>query len=243
MRAGAQAIDQYLRAGDDAIRIMTAQDSTLQTVLERITTVEELTIASANDTLSTSAREAIAVELEEIRSQLVELANAQLAGRSLFGGFQSSAVDDSGASVTLTGDAGQIQRRIADDQVLTVNVGADELFGFALGRNIFDILDDVVVDTRAGDVTTLGNVRLDELKTSRDAVNTGLGVLGSSSARVETTMDGLLASRDSLNASVSELVNVDMAEATIDFSEANLAYQAALAVTAQINQVSLLNYL
>ena len=243
MRAGAEAIDQYLRAGDDAVGIMVAQDSVLQTVLTRMTVVEELAIASANETNSNEAREAAAVQLEEIRAERVPLANTSHSGRALFGGFQGTAVDDSGPTVTLVGDSGEVRRRIADDQILTVNVTADDVFGYSSGRSLFDVIDDVIADTRAADVASLGTTRLDELAAARQSVNNGLGVIGSRVARVETTMGDLTGKRDALNAGASDLVNADLAEATVQFSEANLAYEAALAVTAQLNRVSLLSYL
>ena len=82
-----------------------------------------------------------------------------------------------------------------------------------------------------------------ELTALRESVNNGLGIIGSRSARVTSTMDGLTEEREGLTAAASDLENVDMAEATIAYSEANLAYEAALATTAQVNQVSLLNYM
>ena len=243
MRAGAEAIDQYLRAGDDAIRLMNAQDATLQAILNRLTAVEELTISAASEATSPDGREAIAVQLEEIRTELVELANTTHAGRSLVGGFRGAAVDDSGASVTLVADGGDVMRRIADDQVMRINVDAAEIFGFSGGRNLFDVIDDIIAETRTVDVASLGNIRLDELVSARASVNDGLGTIGSRTARVETTIDGLRVEQDELSASVADLVDVDLAEATVELSEANLAYESALAVTAQLNRISLLNYL
>ena len=243
MGAEGAAVDQYRRAGDDAMRLIRAQDAALQSVLAGLTRVEELTIAASNTTLTGASRESVAQQLEELRSELVQLANSTEGGRALFGGFQETTVDDSGPTVTLIGDGGAVQRRIDRDRVIDVNLDGAEVFGFSGGRSVFDVIDDVVADTRSGDVTALGTTRLDELEQVRAHVDTGIGTIGALSVTVEQTLGDLSGRRDGLTRAVADLVDVDIAEATVALSEANLAYEAALAATAQINRISLLDYL
>lgn len=243
LKSEGTAIDQYRRAGEDAIRIINAQDAALQSVLDRLTRAEELVIAAGNSTLEGAAREAAAGQLEEIRAELVQLANSTQGDRSLFGGFQDLSVDDSGPVVTLVADGGEVLRRIDGDRVIDVNVDAAGVFGFDGGRSVFDVLDDIIVDVRAGDVGSLSTTRTSELEVVRAAVNDGLGTIGARSVTVEQTLGDLAARRDRVTGAVADIVNVDIAEATVAYSEANLAYEAALAVTAQVNRISLLDYL
>lgn len=243
LKAESTAIDQYRRAGEDAVRIINAQDAALQSVLDRLTRAEELVIAGGNSTLEGPAREAAASQLEVIRSELVVLANSSHGGRALFGGFQDHSVDDTGPAVTLVADGGEVLRRIDGDRVIDVNLHAGDVFGFGAGRSLFDVLDDAIADVRAGDVDALSTTRTAELSSVRDAVNDGLGTVGARSVTVEQTLGDLSERRDRLTGSIAEIVNVDIAEATVAFGEANLAYEAALAVTAQVNRISLLDYL
>jgi flagellar hook-associated protein 3 FlgL len=243
LNAAAEAIDQYKRAGEDAVSFMNAQDRTLQTMLDRMGRVEELTIMVTNDTITAEAREVVALEIEELQRDLVQLANSKHGDRSLFGGFQDAAIDASGASVSLVADTGEIMRRIAKDQVMQVNVEAAEVFGFSAGRNLFDVVNDIVLDARNANLSSLTDLRLVELEALRQSVSNGLGLVGTRTQRVETTLEDLSVEHDQLDADVSELVDADIVKASVELSEASFAYEAALAATARINQVSLLNYL
>ena len=242
-RASSQAIEQYERAGRDAVTFMNAQDRTLQTVLDRLTRVEELTIAMANDAVTPEARDSAAIEVSEIRAELIEIVNGSHGGRSLFGGFQNAAVADGPGGVTFTGDSGQVLRRIAADQVVQVNTDAETILGFTAGSSVFDVLDAIVVDAGAADTTALGGQRLDDLEAVRQSVSSGLGLIGSRTTHVESTLTDLAERNVRTLGALSDLEDADLVEASIAMSEASLAYEAALAATAQINRVSLLNYL
>lgn len=243
LRASSQAIEQYERAGTDAVAFMNAQDRTLQIVLDRMTRVEELTIAMANDTLTAEARDASAVEVAEIREELLSIINDSHSGKPLFGGFQDQAVTDGPGGVTYTGDSAQVLRRIAEGEVVQVNIDAEEVFGFAAGNSVFDVLDAIVSNAGAVDVVALGGQRLDDLASVRDSISSGLGLVGTRTTRVESSMADIATTNVELLSSVSDLEDADLVEASIAMSEATLAYEAALAATAQINRVSLLNYL
>lgn len=243
LRASVQAIEQYERAGQDAVSFMNAQDRTLQTVLTRLGRVEELTIAMASDTMTVQGRDAAALEVEEIRAEMLTILNETHGGKSLFGGFQGTAVTDGPGGVSFTGDSGQVLRRIAGDHVVQINIDAEEALGFSSGTSIFDVLDGIVANAGAADVTSLGGTRLDELQAVRRSVTAGLGLVGTRASSIEDTLDDLASSSVSLQETVSDLEDVDLVEASIAMSEASLAYEAALAASAQINRVSLLNYL
>lgn len=243
LRSSAQAIEQYKRAGQDAVTFMNAQDRTLQIVLDRMLRVEELTIAMATDTMTTQGRDTAAGEVAVIRDEVVAIMNETQGGKSLFGGFQDTAVTNGPGGVTFSGDSGQVQRRIAGDQVLQISIDAEELLGFTAGKSIFDVFDDIVANAGAADATALGGARLDELQTVRQSIAAGLGLVGTRTSRVESTLEDLAISGDGMRASVSDLEDADLVEASIAMSEASLAYEAALAASAQINRVSLLNYL
>lgn len=243
LRANVDAIAQYERAGQDAISFMNAQDRTLQTVLDRLMRVEELSIALATDTMTAEARNTASLEVTEIREELIDIVNSKHRDLSLFGGFQDVAVTDSGAGVVFSGDIGQVLRRIDHDQIVQVNVDAQEALGFTAGKSVFAVLDDIVADAGNADVAALGGVRLDELESIRQSVSASLGLVGTRTGRVEATIDDLAVTQAGLQESVADLEDTDLVEASIELSEANLAYEAALAASAQINRVSLLNYL
>jgi flagellar hook-associated protein 3 FlgL len=243
LRASVQAIEQYERAGQDAVAFMNAQDRTLQTVLDRMSRVQELTIAMATDTMTSQGRDAAASEVGEIRAQMLTVMNESHGGKSLFGGFQGTAVTDGPGGVSFSGDAGQVLRRVASDHVVQINIDAQDAFGFSSGTSLFDVLDGIIANAGAADLAALGGDRLDELGAVRRSVMAGLGQVGTRTIGVEDTLDDLATSTVSLQRTMSDLEDVDLVEASIAMSEVSLAYEAALAASAQINRVSLLNYL
>jgi len=166
LRASSHAMEQYERAGNDAIAFMDAQDRTLQSVLDRLTRVEELTISMATDTLTPEARSTAATEVAEIRAELLSMLNETHGDKSLFGGFQDTAVADGPGGVTFSGDDGQVLRRIAEDQIVQVNVDTEDVFGFSSGTSVFDVLDSIITDAGVADVASLGGQRLEDLQTA-----------------------------------------------------------------------------
>lgn len=243
LRASVDAISQYERAGQDAISFMNAQDRALQTMLDRLMRVEELSIAMATDTLTAEARSAAAVEVNEIHDELLDIANSKHRDLSLFGGFEDLAVVSGDGGLFFAGDTGQVLRRIDHDQIVQVNLDGREALGFTAGKSVFAVLEDIIVDAGNADVASLGGVRLDELETIRQTMSASLGLVGTRTGRVEATIEDIAVTQVGLQASVADLEDTDLVEASIELSEANLAYEAALAASAQISRVSLLNYL
>lgn len=242
LTAEASAIDTYTRAADNARAWLGTQDAALQNGLSLVARAREIAIAAAS-TQSSTNRDALATEFESIRDQLVSVANTTFDGRAVFGGFAASAVDASGPTVTLVGDGGQVQRRLSASTVIAVNTSAADAFGFADGDDIFTVLDDLATATRAGDTATIGTAGLERLQQRHDALSRAIGAVGS---RVNTVdhaeLDGANR-REELLAYRSQLVDVDIAEAAVELTSAETAYEAVLAATARLQRNSLLDYL
>src|SRR5690606_23797928 len=106
---------QYARNIDDGIAWVTTVDSAISASTALLGRVRDLTVQGANDgALDATAKEAIAVELEGIRDELLATANTSLLGRSVFAG-----TSDTGTAFTADGDFtgtanGEVLRRIDD---------------------------------------------------------------------------------------------------------------------------------
>ena len=83
-------IDQFLKNGDLAYDRLQLMDSTLEGAKDIFIRCNELSIQAANDVLSVGDREAIALEFDELKKELLSLANIQDSGGSfIFSGFKS----------------------------------------------------------------------------------------------------------------------------------------------------------
>jgi flagellar hook-associated protein 3 FlgL len=173
----------------------------------------------------------------------VSVANTRFDGRAVFGGFAANAVDATGGSVTLAGDAGEVKRRISDTAVVTVNASAADTFGFSAGDDVFAVLDDLAAATRAGDTATIGGSGLQRLLDRQQDIAQTLGGLGARANNIEQTQNLGTARRDEISAYRSSIVDVDFAEAALELTAAQTAYESVLAATARMQQTSLLDYL
>ena len=157
-----KALQTYADAADNARAWLSTQDSALQTAVSLFHRISELTIA-AGTSQGSESREGIAVELEGLRDQLVDVANTTFDGRAVFGGFGAVAVADSGGTIVFAGDSGQVQRRIDPTRTVQVNIDGNDAFGFAAGDDVFAIVDDIVDHVRAGDSASISTTDLDRV--------------------------------------------------------------------------------
>merc|ERR1711991_1230492 len=68
---------QYSRNADNAINRLTIADTALQSVTNLMLRAKELAIQAANDTFGAQDREALALELEEMKNEMFSVANSK----------------------------------------------------------------------------------------------------------------------------------------------------------------------
>ena len=235
---------QFLRnAGDGLARLGTA-DTVLTSMMDSVRRVRDLTLQGASTgSVGLQAREALAMEVQQIRDGLLSQANSTHLGMPLFGGTTTGKVayaKDGTGVVTYAGDANPVNRRIGADDNVRVDITGPEIFGPA-GDDLFDVLADISAKLTS-DPGSLGS-ELDRLDAAMSRITTSLADVGSRFNRLEA---GMRINRDaelSLQDSLSQVENVDMARAMVDLQMNEVAYQAALGATARVLQPSLLDFL
>jgi flagellar hook-associated protein 3 FlgL len=86
----------------------------------------------------------------------------------------------------------------------------------------------------------------DPLSQVDDAINTltsARAQSGAALARVEAAQTTAATDKISIKANLSQIQDIDLAEVAIQVNTAQVVYQAALQTTANVRQLSLLNYL
>ncbi len=104
----------------------------------------ELTVQGANDTLTQSERENLALELEQLREELVGISEARHGDRYVFSG-QRTGEKPFDENRNYQGDYKNINREINPGVDMDINVNGEEAFGKGIGA-----LDDVISDLRGG---------------------------------------------------------------------------------------------
>ncbi len=237
-----QALEAYSQAAYNARAWLATQDGALQSAEKVLQRIGELAITAAAPQ-GAGSLEGIAVELEGIRAQMMDLANTEFNGRPVFGGFADEAVRVVAGVVQYVGDTGAVQRRVTEGTVVQVNVSGNDVFGFAAADDIFGVIDDLVANVRAGDTTAISGSDLVRLEAAEKRVLAALGTVGARGNQVTRAIGAAERRQDEIRAYHGSIVNADLAETVLDVTLAENAYQAVLAATARLQLPSLGDYL
>jgi len=241
LRAGERSREQETRNAADAQSRLQITDAQLGAVSDRLQRVNELAITGAS-TRSGAEREAIRSELLAIREELRGVANSRHRGQPLFAGLADPG-EVIAADGTYQGDAGVIERRVGEGEVVRANVTATEVFGpHSGGPNVFTVLDQMAARLSAGDTAGVA-ASLGDLEAARTTLGRAQAVVGANANRVESaqqrTTDALL----NLRTERAEVEDVDMAEALMELQTQQVAYEATLSAMAKALPQSLVNFL
>jgi flagellar hook-associated protein 3 FlgL len=242
LKSGLRIREQEVRNASDGLLWINMADSKLQAVSDRLHRVRELAIAGGSTTAALEGR-AAAEELAGIRAELVEIANSKSRGRGLFAGHAAGdAVAKIGGVWTYTGDSGVVSRRVAEGEQVAINVTADDVFGFASGADVFSIFDSLEAALLAGD-TAGANAGLAGIDGALEHVLTGLARLGAASNHLESAETRRNADVVTITSRLSQIEDVDLAEAIMELQLQEVGYQAALQAYQRQFQPSLVDFL
>lgn len=247
LRAKESMAGAFISAADDGLSMLAAQDTALQDASSILNRVRELVISGTSRLQSPQARAAIATELETLRDQMVTVANTQFAGRSVFGGFAASAVQNTSGSVAFVGDENTVDRRVSPELTLSVSTNGKQAFGFEAGSpagtdNVFAVINRAAAAIRSATPED-ARAELDNIDARMMDVSGALASVGGRVNQIELVQSQAEDSIVAMRSSRSLLEDVDMGEAVVNLKDAEAAYQATLAVVARLHSTSLLDFL
>jgi len=248
LRSALAANSQYARNMTDGTTWLSTADTTLQSMVTQTQTVRDLTTRAMNGTMSDDDRQAIALQIDQLRQSLLGSANTQLEGLPLFGGATSgtTAYDTDGTYVgrggTATDPVVPNNRRISDAGTVRVDVTGAEAFGDQTqGDDLFAVIAKIS-DAATNDPSALGT-QLAALDTALGRMTSALAGVGARMNRLEAAQSVNTDQQLTLKAQQSSVEDVDMAQSISDLTLHQTSYQAALAVASKSLQTSLVDYL
>ncbi len=245
-RARLRRSEQLDRNADTAGQWLEASDRTNQSVVNQLTSARSLIIQAQSGANDANSRAAIANQLDALRQSLLESANASVLGRPIYSGTSAgaSAYDATGAYV---GDAGPVKLPVSEGVTMQVSRTGPEVFGTAnildpANGDVFQLMSQMALAVRNGDNAAMaaGLIQTDR---ALDRVQGVQVELGSRLDQLEKLRSAAKAHDQELKSSISNLEDVDVAEAAITLQIRQMSYQAALQVTAKIVQQSLMDFL
>jgi flagellar hook-associated protein 3 FlgL len=246
VRTEQSAVAQYGRNAENGNSWLTTIEGALNTASSLMNRVRDLTVQGANDgALSGAAKEAIAVELEGLKDELLATANTTHLGRTVFAGNSDAGVavlatvDDAGAWAYQSQAGGAVERRIGSNS--TVRVDADGAVVFGSGdESVFALIDRIAAELRSG--TNVGG-NLTALDGRMSAVTEQRSVGGARQANLERAQEALMTQAGALESARAGFEDIDLGQAILDLTLQETTYQAALAVTARVLQPTLMDFL
>ncbi|GGJ82620.1 flagellar hook-associated protein FlgL [Pilimelia anulata] len=248
LRGQIRSLDQYTRNADDGIGWLGTLDTSMTTSLSHVRRARDLVVTGRAGTTAGSpqAREALAVEVDNIREALIDLANTKYLDRPVFGGTTTGTAAYTAAGVydgEPTGPNRTVDRMVGDGTVVRVDVTGPEVFG-AEGSptQIFDLLTNIAADLRSNNQAGL-STGLGDLDTAMQNLQTQLANVGAKYNRIEQMRQTATDRSLSLATQLSDVEDIDLPQTIMEMQMQQTAYQAALSTTAKVIQPSLVDFL
>src|SRR3954469_17279700 len=153
LRGEVRATQQYSRNADDGLGWLGTIQDKLGDASTQIIRVRDLTLQALGGGNTDQSREALAVEIDNVRASLINEANTKYMNRPVFGGTTSGGVAYDAAG-TYKGDNGQTTRTVGPHAKERIETTGPEAFGSG-GTQLFQVLSDLSRDIRANDGTSL----------------------------------------------------------------------------------------
>jgi len=241
MKGLSSQISQYSQNLSKATSFLGFSENALadtNTVLNR---AYSLAVQSANTATTQEQRLAMASEVGDLQTKLIQLANGKSAtGDFLFGGQVTDRppVTVTPTGIAYNGDTNPITVEASATDAVQINTPGSPLFTDAYNR-----LDSLKRALEAGSTSQIADVSIGELQSSQRQVNLARGTIGARSNQIKdlkTQNDRRVAD---LTNRASDLEDVDAAQAIMDLKTAETTYQAALQVASQGFKLSLMDFI
>jgi flagellar hook-associated protein 3 FlgL len=241
MTALQSQINQFNNNLSTASNFLSTNENALTQVTTLMNQAYQVAVEGANGTNSQSALTALAGQFTNIQAGLVDIANTQNGtGQYIFAGQQTGTkpFTASNGKLDYAGDSSNISVEVAPGEQMTVNTPGSPLF-----TDIYSQLETLKNDLSSGSQSTISNTDIANLKTAMANVSQMNGQFGAQIDSVNTMKSANTQRTTDLTANISNIENVNIAQAAVQLTQAQTAYQAALEATAQANKYSLMDFI
>jgi flagellar hook-associated protein 3 FlgL len=238
------AVDAYSRSRDSAAARLAVADNVLSTITDKLTAAIVSGTSAQGSTATVASRAAAAEQVRGLRESLLADFNTTFNGNYIFSGTAADAESYAlvGGTWTYQGNSDTTDVEVERGRLVSVSFDGHAI---AQGSDIKDVLtalDDLATAIEAGDSSAMAT-EIDAIERAFGRTQRALGSLGADSAGLDEARTRLSTLRAAAETRRSLLEAANMAEAVTRLSQADTAYQAALAAVSTAERRSLLDYL
>jgi len=238
--------EQYTRNATEIWNWFDHSDDILGKATSAVQRMEELATQAANGTNTDDELKAIKKEVEQLKEQMIEIANTNVNGKYIFNGTDTDKklieVNEDGSLSFNDGDGNgrseMVEIEVSKGIFMEVNVSPDGVFD----ENLFDNIDGFLEALESGNSDAL-NESIGELQTSSSNIIQARAELGARMNRLELIEDRLSQQVIIAKDTMAKNEGVDFEEAVTNLLTQEVIHRAALAAGSKIIQPSLLDFL
>jgi flagellar hook-associated protein 3 FlgL len=251
LKGEVQRQDSHMRTLEVAMRRYTAEETALSSSNDILIRMKELGIQAANDTLAPDDRKAIGVEMKALRDQLLSLGNTRDdSGNYLFSGTRVNTpafAEDANGNVVYQGDQTQTRIPAGVERTVQFTRAGTDVFsrvvrddGQAVG--FFDALDQMIEGTNTN---RTGKIQqgIADLTQMHNSLTLSQAQNGSDQVVVQSQLDVLDENTLRIKSTLSEIEDLDYAEAVARMNKEMMGMEAAMGSFAKISGLSLFDYI
>ncbi|MGG3998895.1 flagellar hook-associated protein FlgL [Anoxybacillus kestanbolensis] len=240
-RTSLTEIEQFQRNLSEAYTWMENSESALGHTTNVLQRARELVVQAKNGTLGPEDRQAIAREIEQLKKDLVQVANTKVAGKYIFNGtkIEQAPVAD-GPPLTVDNNNHDFMVEVAKGVKLKINVTPDNVFN----QGLFNTLQDIenVLNGTSTSGKTLDNL-LSDLDNHLNDVLAERAELGARVNRLELVEQRLAEQQLIAKRMISDNEDADIEKIITELKSQESVHRAALSVGARIIQPTLVDFL
>lgn len=252
-------IDQYRDNIENARTWLTQTESSVLEMNEVIKSAYETSVHVANDYMTEDDKSAAAELIGQLRDHVLTIGNSKVGDKYIFGGYNVTnkplTVDAAGNilynGLDLTNESDPaliaeneqiIEYEIGDDLKTQVSVTGTRLLKMG-DNNIYSVLDDLYNALKSNESAEVIDEYVGKLQDCQTHVLSIESELGGRTNRLELVSNRYDEEFLNYTKTKSEIEDVDLAEAVMNFEMAKAVYTSALQIGSEIIQPSLVDFL
>ena len=239
-RANLNEITQYNRNLSEAFLWMDNSEAAMEQANSNLQRIRELVVQASSDTNTVEDRLAIAKEIDQLKADLVEVANTKVSERYMFNGTNVTeppvAIDDAGNVTVNAADTAYLVE-VSRGSQLKVNANLNAL----LGQGLFDTISEISAELTGNDTDL--DALLADLDGHMSAFSAERSDLGARYNRLELLESRIQYQEDLAAKAMSDNEDIDLEKIITDYSNQKAVHEAALTVGSNLIQRSLVDFL
>jgi flagellar hook-associated protein 3 FlgL len=247
-RTSVNDVDQYKKNMSEVNVWLENTESALEQANSSVQRISELIVQANTGTMTAEDRLKVQDEIEELKKELISVANTQVSGKYIFNGsdIYSTPVSYDGTAVSTSYNNDAVNIEVSTGIKLQVNFLGSKIFKHdptsTENKGLLGDLEALQTALKDGTEPDLGNF-ITSFQNHLNTINSARSSIGASMNRVELIQTRLDSQEITATKMMSENEDIDIEEVILKYETQQSVHRAALSIGSNIVQTSLVDFL